>query len=134
MTPVAWENVAVIFEYKKKREKRDWHDVSPAVSRVPAPSDIRDLFQNARKILWNLAFMMYHDPRRRFAFGFTIESLTLRMWYCDRSGFLVSDMADLGNDVSRCWYRSFDPTQSFHYSKSRWSRSSQPCRAPVAVN
>ncbi|KAG9001054.1 hypothetical protein FRB94_004947 [Tulasnella sp. JGI-2019a] len=78
--PVQWENVAVVFEYKKRGASMDWH-------------------ANTRRILWNLHQIMNHDPRRRFALGFTIENLSLRMWYCDRAGFLVSEQADLMESV-----------------------------------
>lgn len=33
---------------------------------------------------------MRYDPRRRFAFGFTIENYGMRLWFRDRSQIIVS--------------------------------------------
>ncbi|KAG9020639.1 hypothetical protein FRB95_003837 [Tulasnella sp. JGI-2019a] len=71
-----WFNVAAIFEYKKAHGTTHWRD-------------------NARKILWSMAHIMNYDPRRRSVVGFTIENVWLRMWYCDRAGFLVSHKVDI---------------------------------------
>jgi len=38
---------------------------------------------------------MRSDPRRRFAFGITIEDLMMRLWFCDRALVLVSEPIDL---------------------------------------
>lgn len=58
-----------------------------------------DCVQNAKKVLWSLAHIMNHDPCRRFVFGFTIENLWLRVWFCDRAGFLVSDLVNITEKV-----------------------------------
>lgn len=55
---------------------------------TPAP-------QNVDKMLWGLHHMMREDPCRDFAYGFTIEDTTMKMWYCDRSNIVISDEFDI---------------------------------------
>jgi hypothetical protein len=39
--------------------------------------------------------IMRNDPRRRFAFGLTIENTSARLWYNDRCGVVASESFDL---------------------------------------
>lgn len=48
--------------------------------------------QNISKVLWHMAYIMANDPARRFTFGVTIEDTNMRLWFCDRSGFVASDV------------------------------------------
>ncbi|GJE97385.1 hypothetical protein PsYK624_136020 [Phanerochaete sordida] len=66
-----WHNIATAGEYKKKMTMADIDD-------------------NRKKLMWSLSHMMRDDVRRRFAFGYTIENTTMRLWFCNRSEFIVS--------------------------------------------
>ncbi|OSD06923.1 hypothetical protein PYCCODRAFT_1431118 [Trametes coccinea BRFM310] len=61
-----WWDIGFVGEFKKEDTKKDMHD-------------------DAQKVLWGLNTIMREDPRRRFAYGFTIENTTTRFWFCDRS-------------------------------------------------
>ena len=50
--------------------------------------------QNRIKMLWSLAYILREDPRRRFVFGFTIEDVSMRLWFCSRSDVFVSKPFD----------------------------------------
>ena len=38
-----------------------------------------------------MAHCMRKDPRRRFTYAFTIEDTRMRLWYCDRAHFVVTE-------------------------------------------
>ncbi|KAJ3555474.1 hypothetical protein NM688_g2555 [Phlebia brevispora] len=46
---------------------------------------------NIMKICSDMVQIMRDDPARRFTYGFTVENLTMRLWYCDRSEIIVSE-------------------------------------------
>ena len=48
------------------------------------------LFQDSKKVLWNMHQTLRDDPCRRFTFGFTIEDHTMRIWFASRADILVS--------------------------------------------
>ena len=50
--------------------------------------------QNRAKILHNMAFLLREDPRRRFVYGYTIEDVTMRLWFASRSDVIVSKPFD----------------------------------------
>ncbi|GJE94444.1 hypothetical protein PsYK624_106140 [Phanerochaete sordida] len=46
------------------------------------------------KTMWNLHHLMREDPRRRFAYSFTVENCTMRLWFCNRSTYAISESFD----------------------------------------
>lgn len=48
------------------------------------------IVQNIAKVTGNMANCIRRDPRRRFVFGFTIENIDMRLWYCDRDSIVAS--------------------------------------------
>lgn len=38
--------------------------------------------------------IMRQDPRRRFAFGISIENVQMTLWHGDRSGLVVAKLQD----------------------------------------
>lgn len=46
-------------------------------------------------MLWGFHRILCEDPCRNFVYGFTIERTSTRLWYCDRSNIVVSDVFDL---------------------------------------
>lgn len=56
--------------------------------------------QIGKEMLFGMSAIMQRDATRRFVLGFSIEYLYIRMWYCDRSGFFVSDLLDISLEVS----------------------------------
>ncbi|KAJ7094040.1 hypothetical protein B0H15DRAFT_150891 [Mycena belliarum] len=69
----SWFSIPVTWEFKKRE---------------------REQFDNIRKTLYNLNHILSNDPRRRFAFGITIENTRLRLWFACRSCVLVSEDVD----------------------------------------
>ena len=49
------------------------------------------VYQDIKKICWNMHQVMREDPRRRFVFGFTIENTQMRVWMLNRSDVVVSE-------------------------------------------
>lgn len=39
--------------------------------------------------------ILREDPRRRFTYAFTVEDITLRLWYASRSEILVTKPIDI---------------------------------------
>ena len=60
-----------------------------------------DMAQNYEKVIWSMNYIMQEDARRRFVYGFTIENVSMRLWFCSRSEVLV--------------------TKDFNFMKVRWS-------------
>ncbi|KDQ10991.1 hypothetical protein BOTBODRAFT_190144 [Botryobasidium botryosum FD-172 SS1] len=73
--PLHWDNIPLTFEFKKHLTKPHWEE-------------------NVKKMLWNMTHVMANDCCRRHTFGITIENLHMRLWFCDRSGFVISDSFD----------------------------------------
>ena len=94
--------------------------------------DASQNFQNTAKNLWSMHHIMRSDPRRRFAFGITIEDLTMRLWFCDRALVLVSEpinlhqvrvalslsvslvLISLSKRIAEAWWPSLLPSSSLH--------------------
>ncbi|GJE94443.1 hypothetical protein PsYK624_106130 [Phanerochaete sordida] len=55
---------------------------------------IKVLNDDIQKTMWNLHHLMREDPRRRFAYSFTIENRTMRLWFCNRSTYVISEPFD----------------------------------------
>ncbi|KDQ20883.1 hypothetical protein BOTBODRAFT_50929 [Botryobasidium botryosum FD-172 SS1] len=72
---INWNLVGATFEFKKTRTLLNWED-------------------NVKKILWSMAYIMANDCCRRFTFGVTVDNTAMRLWFCDRSGFVISDRFD----------------------------------------
>ncbi|GJE95037.1 hypothetical protein PsYK624_112160 [Phanerochaete sordida] len=70
--PILWCDMAIPAEFKK----------------TDATDDRLD---NYEKILWSMCYIMQEDARRRFVFGFTIENVSMRLWFLSRSEVLVSE-------------------------------------------
>ncbi|EKM61553.1 uncharacterized protein PHACADRAFT_204721, partial [Phanerochaete carnosa HHB-10118-sp] len=68
---VSWWDIGPLGEFKKKDGQEETND-------------------DAQKLLWGLNTIMREDPRRRAAYGFTIENTTTRLWYCDRTQIIAS--------------------------------------------
>ncbi|PSS31966.1 hypothetical protein PHLCEN_2v2268 [Hermanssonia centrifuga] len=67
-----WMDMAATGEFKKE-------DLEPKVT------------DNNNEMLWSLQHCMVDDARRRFAFGFTIENTSMRLWWCNRELVVVSN-------------------------------------------
>ncbi|KAJ3545073.1 hypothetical protein NM688_g5672 [Phlebia brevispora] len=67
-TKVSWADVAVIGEYEK------YFPNSAMSSERLAQSTLR----------------AFKDPRRRFVYGYTLDDMAMRLWFRDRSQFIVS--------------------------------------------
>ncbi|EKM54135.1 uncharacterized protein PHACADRAFT_209951 [Phanerochaete carnosa HHB-10118-sp] len=81
-------------ERPRRLKKLRWLDIAvPSEFKLNAtnPQYARD---NRAKILWSLAYIMREDPRRRFVYGFTIEDVNMRLWFCSRSDVIVSKPFD----------------------------------------
>lgn len=35
---------------------------------------------------------MFGDPRRRFVYGYSVENTDMRLWFCDRTQLVVSEL------------------------------------------
>lgn len=46
--------------------------------------------KNIQQVLQSLNHIMREDTSRRFAFGYTIENASMRLWFCSRVDVLVS--------------------------------------------
>ncbi|KIP06495.1 hypothetical protein PHLGIDRAFT_118886 [Phlebiopsis gigantea 11061_1 CR5-6] len=55
---------------------------------------VKETNDDIEKTVWNMHHIMREDARRRFAFGFTIENRTVRLWFAGRAEVLVSDPFD----------------------------------------
>ncbi|KAI0086004.1 hypothetical protein BDY19DRAFT_996190 [Irpex rosettiformis] len=68
---IRWEFIVAPGEKKKKENDTDYND-------------------NVRKILWSFSHIMRDDHRRRFVIGYTIENMTMRLWFCSRKDIIVT--------------------------------------------
>ncbi|KAJ6511303.1 hypothetical protein C8R47DRAFT_729777 [Mycena vitilis] len=55
---------------------------------------------NEHELIWSCQDVLRDDPRRRFAYGVTLDSAHLRIWFFSRSEELVSSTLDCLTDVS----------------------------------
>lgn len=100
--PVRWEDVAVVAEFKQRF-------TSSGVIEVGGfDFDTIDLswlikFQDVDKMLWSFHHILREDPRRNFVYGFTIEQTSMKLWYCDRSNIVFSEVFDI-HQVSTLHY------------------------------
>lgn len=90
----SWLDIGPVGEFKKGNTDKDFHDVRSSFVLPDSCLDQSIRMQNARKVLWDMNVVMRDDPRRRAAYGFTIENTTVRLWYCDRTQVLVSSPFD----------------------------------------
>ncbi|GJE95867.1 fungal protein kinase domain-containing protein [Phanerochaete sordida] len=72
-----------------------WIDVVAPGEFKKSPSEAD---KNRKQMLWQLAYIMREDPRRRFVHGFTIEDNEMRLWFCSRSNAIVSKPFDFMKD------------------------------------
>lgn len=93
-----WSDVVMSWEY----EKPEFIDVCPP-SCFPIADTNSFHFENASRVLWNMKQTLALDISRRFTFGLTIEDAGFRVWFCDRSGCLVS-----GESTTLTWCVHFD--------------------------
>ncbi|CAE6413090.1 unnamed protein product [Rhizoctonia solani] len=77
--PVAWADIILSMEVKNKRGEQN---------------KIDDIV----KVIWSMHHIMRTDARRTHVYGLTCENTTARLWYCDRSDFVVSTEFDLNKD------------------------------------
>lgn len=99
-----WMDIALIGEYKKKNTERAVRRVS-RLHCYSAAVLIAGHRQNIKHILTRMCGIMREDPRRRFAYGYTIENRDFRMWIATRSGIVVSghvDFLTVGLSSSQC--------------------------------
>ncbi|GJE94442.1 hypothetical protein PsYK624_106120 [Phanerochaete sordida] len=73
--------------------QRYWSSVV-SCGELRCKDDLTALNDNIHQTMWNLHHLMRKDPRRRFAHSFTIENRTMRLWFCNRSTYAVSDAFD----------------------------------------
>ncbi|KAF7799147.1 hypothetical protein EIP86_010378 [Pleurotus ostreatoroseus] len=66
-----WKNIAACGEYQKGDSSED-------------------IDENVEKVTHSMAKLMFENPGRRFAIGFSIENVNMRIWFCDRRNILVS--------------------------------------------
>ncbi|KAF8305449.1 hypothetical protein DL93DRAFT_2233066 [Clavulina sp. PMI_390] len=67
----------------------DWDDIScPWELKKEDSKALQE--DNGIKILWSMHHIMRADPRRRFVLGVTLENLSLRLWYSDKSSLMFS--------------------------------------------
>ncbi|GJE95061.1 hypothetical protein PsYK624_112400 [Phanerochaete sordida] len=52
--------------------------------------DSAEKLDNYKKILRSMAYIMQEDARRRFVIGFTIENVSMRLWFLSRSEVLAT--------------------------------------------
>ncbi|KAJ3545075.1 hypothetical protein NM688_g5671 [Phlebia brevispora] len=69
--------------------KLAWTDMACAAEVKKSETDdtVRD---NIKKIVWSMTQIMRDDARRRACFGFTIENVTMRLWFGSRQVLYVS--------------------------------------------
>ncbi|KAF7794452.1 hypothetical protein EIP86_005586 [Pleurotus ostreatoroseus] len=72
---VQWIKIAIPAEYKKFLLSDKRHD-------------------NDLKTIWSIYHCMCEDPRKRFIISFTIEDNMMRLWFCNRELFVVSNAFD----------------------------------------
>ncbi|KAF8878678.1 hypothetical protein CPB84DRAFT_1793973 [Gymnopilus junonius] len=107
-----WLNVTRVDEYKRQDNEHTRQD-------------------NVEKVCWSLHQIMSVDPRRRFAFGVTVENTQMRIWFCCRQVVLVSERFDFLRDhgkfihvvVSLCFASpndlGFDNTVKLKYERCK---------------
>ncbi|KAI0086022.1 hypothetical protein BDY19DRAFT_996208 [Irpex rosettiformis] len=76
---IRWEFIVAPGEKKKNENNTDYND-------------------NVRKILWSFSHIMRDDHRRRFVIGYTIENMTMRLWFCSRKDIIVTRPFDFFQD------------------------------------
>ncbi|CDO76047.1 hypothetical protein BN946_scf184959.g5 [Trametes cinnabarina] len=85
-------------------QKPSWWDIG-FVGEFKKGDSSADLHNDIQKVLWSLNIIMREDPCRHFAFGFTIENTTTRLWYCDRTQIISSQAFDFSKDpFSLIWF------------------------------
>ncbi|GJE94402.1 hypothetical protein PsYK624_105710 [Phanerochaete sordida] len=67
-----------------------WNDTA-ACGEFKLVSSIKTLNDDVEKTMWSMHQIMRDDPRRRFAYSFTIEDCVMRLWFCNRSTYAVSE-------------------------------------------
>ncbi|EDR02424.1 uncharacterized protein LACBIDRAFT_332286 [Laccaria bicolor S238N-H82] len=60
-----------------------------------------DEYDNAVKVIWSLHHLLRDDPRRRCAFGITIENTATRVWFASRSIVFNSEPFDFLHDCEK---------------------------------
>ncbi|KAG2041366.1 hypothetical protein BDR03DRAFT_914065 [Suillus americanus] len=88
-----WFDIAVPFEFKKEQDIESLRDISCC------RSCRRPLTKPQQKIIWSLHSIMREDPRRRFAFGITIEDTQLRLWLSNRAFLAVTEPIDFFENI-----------------------------------
>ena len=87
---LSWTNIIVSGEHKMTDEEEAIIDVSQRVLRYKGSLNT-NVLQNSYKVVHSMSSCMNRDPRRRFAFGYTIETTNMRLWYYDRFQIVVSE-------------------------------------------
>lgn len=87
-----WADVCVAGEYRKRNRDLDRDVVRARDFCSRSCADIW-LVKNKDRIGRDLAHLL-RDPRRRFAFGYTVEDTNLELWFCDRTQVLLCDPVD----------------------------------------
>ncbi|TDL23987.1 hypothetical protein BD410DRAFT_786685 [Rickenella mellea] len=77
---ISWADIAATLEYKKSKNSAN-------------------ILDDISKVLWSMSLVMALDPCRRATFAFTVEDASMRVWFCDRSGFAVTDEFDFMKDL-----------------------------------
>ncbi|KAI0341438.1 hypothetical protein BDW22DRAFT_1485428 [Trametopsis cervina] len=76
---IHWDNIVIPGEKKKH-------------------SSVKDINDNNVKIIWSLNHCMRETVQRRFVFGYTIEDASMRLWFCSRADFFVSEQFNFITD------------------------------------
>jgi hypothetical protein len=89
-----WADLSVTMELKKNNSNNDHSDVCPASIIDSNGYWLIFVRQNVKKQVFSMQQVMIYDPCRRFTFGLTIENTDIRLWFCSRSGMIVSEKLD----------------------------------------
>ncbi|KAL5479069.1 hypothetical protein ACEPAI_2357 [Sanghuangporus weigelae] len=75
-----------------------WYDIGiPGEFKKDDNQDTRA--DDAIKLIFSLQQIMALDACRRFTFGFTIENISMRLWFCSRALVLVSEPFDFTRNL-----------------------------------
>lgn len=86
---LSWDKIAVCGEYRKEEDSESVQDVSTV--RLGYVLDSSAFLKTIANVTDKMVNCFQHDLRRRFVFGFGINNTDMRLWFCDRSRFLVSE-------------------------------------------
>ncbi|KAJ3529562.1 hypothetical protein NM688_g7838 [Phlebia brevispora] len=79
---------------KPSEANAHWGNISVIGEHEKCDSNNRE---NVAKLVWSIS-QAFDDPRRRFVFGYSIENMAMRLWFCDRTQLVASPIFNFITD------------------------------------